>query len=131
MPYSPSDMGKAQYYVSILSGESKQVLWQKNYGIMASESKYPVKTTVEIQKYAAQLRSIGATIDDDMEVARVISSLMNESFRQFREAWRSVDTGKHTTALVLVRLKTWELEDGETVKTTSMTEKPKPKGILG
>jgi hypothetical protein len=89
---------------------------------MYSVSKSPVKTMVEIEKYAAQLRRMGATIDDDMEVARVISSLMNQRFRQFREAWRSVDTGKQTTALLLARLNTWELEDGETAKTTSMTE---------
>jgi hypothetical protein len=106
-----------------VSGESKQVLsGQKYYGIMASENKSPVKTMIEIQNYAAQLRSMGATIDDEMEVARVISSLMNEKFRQFREAWRSVDVTKQTTALLLSRLMTWELEEVESGKSNSLTE---------
>jgi hypothetical protein len=39
-----------------VSGESKQEVWQKYYGIMASASKSPVKTM--IHNYAAQLRSM-------------------------------------------------------------------------
>ncbi|CAG7784825.1 unnamed protein product, partial [Allacma fusca] len=73
----------------------------------------PVRTMCEIQNLAAQLGSMGKQIDDDATVARVIASLMSERFRQFREAWRSVDTTKQTSALLLSRLKTWELEDEE------------------
>lgn len=106
-----------------VSGESKQALWQKYYSIMATDGKSPVKTMVEIQNYAAQLRSMGATIDDEMEIARVVSSLMNEKFRQLREAWRSVDLTKQTPALLLSRLQTWELEEDETSKgNDSVTE---------
>ena len=97
-----------------ISGESKQALWQKYYSIMASPGKSPVKTMVEIQNYASQLRSMGVVIDDEMEVARVVSSLMDEKYRQFREAWRSVEITKQTSALLLSRLKTWELEDAGT-----------------
>lgn len=105
-----------------ISGESKQVLWQKYYSIMVTSGKSPVKTMIEIQNYAAQLRSMGAVIDDEMEVARIISSMMDEKFRQFREAWRSVEIAKQTSALLLSRLKTWELEDGETYKNASHVE---------
>ncbi|OXA53950.1 Copia protein [Folsomia candida] len=65
---------------------------------------------------------MGAVIDDEMEVARIISSMMDEKFRQFREAWRSVEIAKQTSALLLSRLKTWELEDGETYKNASHVE---------
>ncbi|OXA39875.1 Copia protein, partial [Folsomia candida] len=105
-----------------ISGESKQVLWQKYYSIMVTSGKSPVKTMIEIQNYAAQLRSMGAVIDDEMEVARIISSMMDEKFRQFREAWRSIEIAKQTSALLLSRLKTWELEDGETYKNASHVE---------
>lgn len=99
------------------SGESKQALLQKFYCVMATPGKSPMKTMVEIQGYAAQLRTVGVTISDDMVVARIISSLMDEKYRNFREAWRSVEIGKQTTALLLSRLKTWELEDEEQGKT--------------
>jgi hypothetical protein len=100
-----------------ISGESKQALWQKYYSIMASPDKSPIKTMVEIQSYASQLRSMGVTIDEEMEVARIVSSLMDEKYRQFREAWRSVDLAKQTSALLLSRLKTWELEEEAQGKT--------------
>lgn len=38
---------------------------------MANENKSPVKTMIEIQNYAAQLRTMGAVIDKEMEIARV------------------------------------------------------------
>jgi len=76
-----------------------------------ANGKNPVKTMIEIQNYAAQLRSMGATIEEEAEVARTISSLQEEKYRQFREAWRSVDASKQTTALLMARLKTWELEE--------------------
>jgi len=107
-----------------ISGESKQVLWQKYYSIMANESNSPVKTMIEIQNYAAQLRSMGAVIDEEMEIARIISSLMQDKYRQFREAWRSVDSTKQSTALLLARLKTWQLEEGESNKTAPPEEVP-------
>lgn len=94
------------------SGESKQALWQKYYSVIADE-KSPVKTMIEIQNIAAQLRNVKLVIDDEAEVARVVSSLMGVKYRQFREAWRSVDLGKQTSALLLSRLKTFELEDEE------------------
>jgi len=109
-----------------VSGESKQILWQKYYGVMATESKSPVRTMVEIQNYAAQLRSMGATIDDEMEVARVISSLMNDKFRQFREAWRSVEPPRQTTALLLSRLQTWQVEEESTESTSVATTSAVP-----
>ncbi|OXA43043.1 Copia protein [Folsomia candida] len=87
-----------------------------------AEASPQLKTMIEIQNYAAQLRSMGAVIDDEMEVARIISSMMDEKFRQFREAWRSVEIAKQTSALLLSRLKTWELEDGETYKNASHVE---------
>jgi len=93
------------------SGESKQALWQQYYSVHTTPDKSPVQTMVEIQNYASQLRSMGAVIDQEMEVARIISSLMDDKYRQFREAWRSVDVEKQTTALLLSRLKTWELEE--------------------
>jgi hypothetical protein len=80
---------------------------------------------VEIQNYASQLRTMGVVIDDDMEVARVISSLMDNKFRNFREAWRSVEVGKQTTAQLLSRLKTWELEDEQAAKAKHSNESPK------
>lgn len=86
---------------------------EKYYSVMASEDKPPVKTMIEIQNYASQLRAMGVVIDDDQEVARVISSLMCDKYRQFREAWRSVEVARQNSALLLSRLKTWELEDGE------------------
>ncbi len=66
------------------------------------------------------------TIDEDMEVARIVSSLMVEKYRNFREAWRSVDASKQTTALLLARLKTWEAEDtaqGKTRRKLSLDDK--------
>ncbi len=99
-----------------ITGASKQVLWQKYFSIMALPGQSPVKVMVEIQNYAAQLRSMGAPIDDEMEVARIISSLMDEKYRQLREAWRSVDVSKQTTTLLLSRLKSWELEENQTEK---------------
>ncbi|XP_035714090.1 uncharacterized protein LOC110857917 isoform X1 [Folsomia candida] len=78
------------------SGENKQALWQKFYLIMADE-KSPVKTMIQIQNIASQLRSLGIVIDDVAEVARVISSLAGDKYRQFREAWRSVDISKQST----------------------------------
>ena len=53
---------------------------------------------------------MGVVIDAEMEVARVVSSLMDESKRQFREFWRSVEITKQTSALLLFRLKTWQLQ---------------------
>ncbi|OXA51395.1 hypothetical protein Fcan01_12906 [Folsomia candida] len=97
------------------SGENKQALWQKFYLIMADE-KSPVKTMIQIQNIASQLRSLGIVIDDVAEVARVISSLAGDKYRQFREAWRSVDISKQSTGLLLSRLKTLELEDEESDK---------------
>jgi Reverse transcriptase (RNA-dependent DNA polymerase)/gag-polypeptide of LTR copia-type/GAG-pre-integrase domain len=104
-----------------VSGESKQILWQKFYSIMASSGKSPVKTMIEIQNYAAQLRSMGVAIDDEAEVARIVSSLMEDKYRQLREAWRSVDSTKQTSALLLARLKTWELEEEATNKSVTTT----------
>jgi hypothetical protein len=97
-------------YLSV-SGASKQVLWQKYYGVMAGSDKTPVKAMLEIQNLASQLRSMGVTIDEDMEVARIVSSLMYDKYRQFREAWRSVEPAKQTTGLLLTRLKTWEMKE--------------------
>jgi len=94
-----------------ISGASKQVLWQKYYSVMANEKTTPVKAMLEIQSYAAQLRAMGVALDDEAEVARIVSSLMDEKYRNFREAWRSVDLTKQTSALLLSRLKTWEIED--------------------
>jgi len=91
---------------------------------MAGESNSPFKTMIEIQNYAAQLRSMGAVIDEEMETARIISSLMQDKYRQFREAWRSVDTTKQSTAFLLARLKTWQLEEGESNKTAPPEELP-------
>lgn len=66
------------------SGENKQLLWKQFYEIMTTDS--PVKTLCEIQSYAAQLRSLGVTVDDDAIVARMTSSMQDSKFRQFREA---------------------------------------------
>jgi hypothetical protein len=41
---------------------------------------------------------------------------MDYKYRQFREAWKSVDTDQQTTGLLLSRFKTWEIEDGKTGK---------------
>ncbi|CAG7674934.1 unnamed protein product, partial [Allacma fusca] len=91
------------------SGESKQVLFQKFYGVMEDHYNSPVRTMCEIQNLAAQLGSMGTQIDDDAIIARAISSLMSERFRQFCEACKSVDSTKQTSVLLLARLKTWEL----------------------
>ena len=101
------------------SGENKQILWQDFYGVKCESS--PVKTMCEIQNLAAQLRSLGVTVDDEAIVARVISSMMDERFRQFREAWRSVDIVKQTSSLLLSRLKVWELEEQQEMK-SSLTD---------
>jgi len=69
-----------------LSGELKQILSQRYYGVMACDYRSPVKTMLEIQNLAAQLRSMGVTQTDDAEVVRVITSLIEEKYRQFREA---------------------------------------------
>ncbi|CAG7730587.1 unnamed protein product, partial [Allacma fusca] len=50
---------------------------------------------------------------------------MAEKFRNFREAWRSVDVSKQTTALLLSRLKTWELEDQESGGSSKASESGK------
>ncbi|CAL8133313.1 unnamed protein product [Orchesella dallaii] len=91
------------------SGENKQLLWQKFYSIMTKDS--PVKTMCEIQSIAAQLRSLSVVVEDEAIVARVISSMMDEKYRQFREAWRSVELANQKSTLLLSRLKIWELED--------------------
>lgn len=78
---------------------------------------------VEIQNYASQLKSMDAAIDDEMEIARVLSSLADDKYRQFCEAWRSVDQAKQTPILLLSRLKTWELEKGEANKFTEESSK--------
>jgi len=93
-----------------------KVLAVSHYSIVANSEKSPIKTMVEIQNYAAQLRSLGVVIDQEMEVARIISSLMDDKYRHFREAWRSVDPEKQTTGLLLSRLKTWELEEEQQAK---------------
>ena len=111
-------------YLSV-SGESKQIIWQKYYSVMAGPGKTPSKAMTEIQNYASQLRSMGVQIDDEMEVARIVSSLMDEKYRHFREAWRSVDVNKQSTALLLSRLKTWEMEEEEQVKALPKTEATK------
>ncbi|CAG7819754.1 unnamed protein product [Allacma fusca] len=85
----------------------------------------PVRTMCEIQNLAAQLGSVGTKIDDDAIIARVISSLMSERFRQFREAWRSVDSTQQTSALLLSRLKTWELEHEESNGSKKKTKSSK------
>ncbi|OXA44686.1 hypothetical protein Fcan01_20682 [Folsomia candida] len=93
------------------SGENKQALWQKFYLIMADE-KSPVKTMIQIQNIASQLRSLGIVIDDVAEVARVISSLAGDKYRQFREAWRSVDIIEKTVIFGTGELtKISEIED--------------------
>jgi len=96
-----------------VSGESKNMILTKYYTLMGSPDKSPVKTMIEIQNLAAQLRSMGVTISEQEEVCRVVTSLPDAKFRYFVEAWRSVDETKQTTALLLTRLKTWELEDGQ------------------
>lgn len=114
------------------SGENKQLLWQQFYSITAKDS--PVKTMCEIQNIAAQLHSLKVTIIDDAIVARVISSLVDDKYRQFREAWRSVAIADQTSALLLSRLKIWELEEGrpsvsekETSESASKAFKSQPK----
>ncbi len=67
----------------------------------------------DIRNLAAQLTSLGVVVEDEAVVARVISSMMDDRFRQFREAWRSVETSKQKTELLLSRLKIWELEEKE------------------
>jgi len=68
------------------------------------------------------LISLGATLSDDAIVARVISSLMNDKYRNFREAWRSIESSKQTSGLLLSRLKTWELEEQETRESSTNNE---------
>ncbi|CAL8110377.1 unnamed protein product [Orchesella dallaii] len=105
-------------YVST-SGENKQALWQEFYSIMASEEKNPVQVMCEIQNLAAQLRSLGVSVDDKAVVARVVSSLMDDKYRQFREAWKSVEISQQSTALLLSRLKTWELDEKSSKSSSS------------
>ncbi|CAG7729838.1 unnamed protein product, partial [Allacma fusca] len=50
---------------------------------------------------------------------------MAEKFRNFREAWRSVVVSRQTTALLLSRLKTWELEDQESGSLAKTSESGK------
>ena len=93
------------------SGENKAILWSQFYSVFATDS--PMNAMCEIQKYAAQLRSLGATVEDEQIVARVIHALHDDRYRYFREAWRSVPVTKQTAALLISRLKIWELEEGD------------------
>lgn len=107
------------------SGENKQLLWQKFYSVQTKDS--PLKAMCEIQNLAAQLRSLKVAVDDEAVVARVITSMMDDRFRQFREAWRSVETKKQKSELLLNRLKIWELE--ETVSTSLSTSETHTKAF--
>lgn len=91
------------------SGENVQMLWMKFYSIVVEVS--PVQAMCQIQNIAAQLRSLKAVCDDDQIVARVISSMLDERFRNFREAWRSMDKKLQKPEQLLSRLKIWELEE--------------------
>jgi len=93
------------------TGEDIEALWQKFYSVFAN-NKSPVDTMCDIQNYAAQLRSVGVELKDSAEVARVISALSDEKYRNFREAWRSMDSSKRNSEQLLSRLKTWESEEG-------------------
>jgi hypothetical protein len=114
--------------------ESMETLWQRYFGVMASPDKTPVNAMIEIQNYAAQLRRMGATIDEDFEIGRIISSLVDPKYRRIREEWIFVDADQQTTAFLLSRLKTWETSEAkklvksdETQKVDSGFNKGKPK----
>lgn len=70
------------------SGACKQSLWMQYYSVMTKDS--PVLAMVEIQSLATQLRNLKEALSDEAVVSRVISSMLDERYRQFREAWRSV-----------------------------------------
>ena len=76
------------------SGENIQVLYMQYYAIMANES--PVKAMCEIQNLANQLMALGENISDEGIVARVKSSMIDDKFRQIREAWGSVNKTDQT-----------------------------------
>lgn len=73
-------------------GVSKQILWQQYYGVMARNEIYLLLKPGWKLKLCSELRSMGVVTGDEAEVTKVISSLVDDKFRQFREAWRSVDT---------------------------------------
>lgn len=91
------------------SGENKSLIWQQFYQVQTKES--PLKAMCEIQSLAAQFTNLGVKVDDEAIVARVLSSMLDERYRQFREAWRSVESKKQKSGLLLSRLKIWELEE--------------------
>jgi len=54
--------------------------------VQAGAEKLPVMTMLEIQNITAQLRSLGVVIEEEAEVARIVSSLKDEKYRTLREA---------------------------------------------
>ena len=93
------------------SSETQQYLWQQFYAVEVKDEISPLQAMLKIQSYATQLATIGVMVEDAAIVARVISSLKGERYRQFREAWRSLEISKQTTGVLLQRLKTWETEE--------------------
>jgi len=73
----------SQVYQS-LSDESKQAEFQKYYGVMAG-LKIFVKKILQIQIHVSQLRSLEVVIEDEAEVARIVSRMWNKNFRPDRQ----------------------------------------------
>jgi hypothetical protein len=106
-------------------GENIQMVYQQFFGVRAGDS--PVKAMTTIQNLASQLHALNVPINDEAVVARVVSSLDDPKYENFREAWRSIDLPKQTSALLLQRLKVWEIE--HPIAASALTVEPSAKAF--
>lgn len=88
--------------------EAKVYLWKRCHEIKCHEEELPVKTMIKIETYA-QLRSLGAKVDEEEEVVKITTSLIRDRFNTARKASKSDEN--QTTGSLLVRLKNCELEN--------------------
>ena len=81
----------------------------KFYTYKHSPDQSPIKTYTDLQEIASCMKELGCPVEDIALVTRIVTSLPNEKYFAFRQAWQSIDTGNQTMTRLLARLKELEL----------------------
>lgn len=85
------------------AAESEHLLWGKFYGLKFQSDQNVMGFVAGIEQIVAQLRDIGAKVEDAQIIAKILVSLP-PSFRFFISAWDSVHQEERTLSLLTKRL---------------------------